>query len=45
MINSEIRANEVRLIGSDGGQLGIVAISEALNQARNNSTDLSLIHI
>ena len=32
-INEEIRDKEVRVIGSDGGQLGIMSASEALDKA------------
>lgn len=39
-INGEIRANEVRLIGIDGEQLGIVKASEALALAEENEVDL-----
>lgn len=39
-INGEIRANEVRLIGIDGEQLGIVKVAEALAMAEENEVDL-----
>lgn len=39
-INEKIRAREVRLIGDAGEQLGIVAIEDALNSARNSNLDL-----
>jgi translation initiation factor IF-3 len=39
-INEEIRALEVRLIDEDGGQLGVVPITEALQIARTRDTDL-----
>ena len=39
-INTSIRAKEVRLIGLDGSQVGIVSIDEALKAARSSSTDL-----
>lgn len=40
MINEEIRAKEVRLIGSDGEQLGIKPIREALQIAMDANLDL-----
>ena len=39
-INGKIRAREVRVIGVDGKQLGVLALNEALNQARANGVDL-----
>jgi translation initiation factor IF-3 len=39
-INQSIRVKEVRLVGPDGAQLGIVPIREALNQAANYHLDL-----
>lgn len=39
-INEKITAKEVRLIGSDGEQLGIVAISKALDIADESGLDL-----
>ena len=39
-VNGKIRAREVRLIGIDGKQLGVVALGAALNMARANSVDL-----
>lgn len=39
-INSEIRDEEVRLIGSDGEQLGIVTASKALKMAAEKGMDL-----
>ncbi|MCX6521465.1 MAG: translation initiation factor IF-3 [Actinobacteria bacterium] len=41
--NDRIRAREVRLIGSDGAQLGIKALPEALSLAR--SLDLDLVEV
>ncbi|MGP1931795.1 MAG: translation initiation factor IF-3, partial [Arsenophonus sp. ET-DL12-MAG3] len=32
-INTEIRASEVRLTGSDGEQVGIISLREALEKA------------
>lgn len=40
MINEEIRDKEVRLIGADGEQLGIVSIKEALDKADEKNLDL-----
>ena len=39
-INEEIRDREVRVIGSDGSQLGIMSASEALDKAAEVSLDL-----
>ena len=39
-VNGKIRAREVRLIGVDGKQLGVVSLSEGLNLARTNEVDL-----
>ncbi len=39
-INEEIRDKEVRLIGADGEQIGIVATSEAMRQALEKNLDL-----
>jgi len=39
-INDEINANEVRLIGSQGEQIGIISLEEALNKAKESSLDL-----
>ena len=43
MLNEDIRAFRVRLIGSDGTQLGIVAREDALSEARSAGLDLVLI--
>ena len=40
MINEEIKDKEVRLIGADGEQLGIVAIGEAQRLADEKNLDL-----
>ena len=40
MINEEIRDKEVRLIDSDGAQLGIVSAKEAQNMAYAKNLDL-----
>ncbi len=42
-VNEKIRAKEVRLIGADGENVGIVSISSALNMARDAGLDLSEI--
>lgn len=39
-INGKIRAREVRVIGIDGKQLGVMALNDALNLARQNGVDL-----
>ncbi len=39
-INEEIRDKEVRLIGDDGSQLGIMSAAEALNIATESGLDL-----
>lgn len=40
MINEQIRDREVRLIGEDGGQLGIMPIKEAMKLAKEANLDL-----
>lgn len=40
MINDQIKAKEVRVIDSDGSQLGILALKEALDIAYNKDLDL-----
>ncbi len=40
MINEEIKDKEVRLIGPDGGQLGVVSAKEALAMADEHNLDL-----
>ena len=42
-INDEIREKEVRLIGSDGSQMGIVPIDAAMRAAEQADMDLCLI--
>jgi translation initiation factor IF-3 len=42
--NREIRAREVRLIGSDGANLGILPFFKALDSAANQGLDLILIN-
>ena len=39
-INKEIRATEVRLIGKNGAQIGVVPIYQAQNLANNEGLDL-----
>jgi translation initiation factor IF-3 len=39
-INENISAREVRLIGADGEQIGIVSIDEALRIAEESKLDL-----
>ena len=39
-INEEINANKVRLIGSEGEQIGILSLEEALDKAKESSFDL-----
>jgi translation initiation factor IF-3 len=39
-VNGKIRAREVRVIGVDGKQLGVLSLSEALNLARASGVDL-----
>lgn len=39
-VNEEIRAREVRLISSDGDQLGVVPLKEALRKAEEANLDL-----
>ncbi|MDX1952953.1 MAG: translation initiation factor IF-3 [Verrucomicrobiota bacterium] len=39
-INGKIRAREVRVIGDEGEQLGILSLGDAINLARNKGVDL-----
>ncbi|WP_321495358.1 translation initiation factor IF-3 [uncultured Desulfobacter sp.] len=39
-MNKGIRATEIRVIGSDGGQIGIVSVAEALRIAESEELDL-----
>jgi translation initiation factor IF-3 len=39
-VNGKIRAREVRVIGVDGKQLGVLTLGEAINQARAAGVDL-----
>jgi translation initiation factor IF-3 len=43
-INDRIRARQVRLIGSDGSQLGVKPLPEALQIARESGLDLVEVH-
>lgn len=43
MLNDEIAAREMRLIGANGDQVGIVSKEEALEEARKSGLDLVLI--
>ena len=43
LINEEIKANEVRVIGADGAQLGVMKLSEALKLS--NEAELDLVEI
>ncbi|MBQ2518137.1 MAG: translation initiation factor IF-3, partial [Clostridia bacterium] len=40
MINEQIRDREVRLIGEDGEQLGVVSIAVAMRAAEERGLDL-----
>jgi translation initiation factor IF-3 len=39
-VNGKIRAREVRVIGADGNQLGVLSLGEALTMARGSGVDL-----
>ncbi len=39
-VNGKIRAREIRVIGADGNQLGILSLGDALTLARANGVDL-----
>lgn len=41
MLNEAIRAREVRLVGEDGEQLGIMPFNKALEMARERNLDLA----
>ncbi len=43
ILNHQIRASEVRLIGADGSQVGVVRIDDALRQAETDGLDLLLV--
>ena len=40
LVNDQIRASRVRLVGTDGKQIGMVGIEEALKTARDAELDL-----
>lgn len=40
LVNGDIRAREVRLVGADGEQIGVVPTREALQMARDANLDL-----
>lgn len=44
VINEDIQAEEVRLIGEDGSQLGVVSLSEAKETAEKLNLDLVLLN-
>jgi translation initiation factor IF-3 len=39
-VNGKIRAREVRVIGAEGNQLGVFALADAINMARQHGVDL-----
>jgi len=39
-VNGKIRAREVRVIGTDGQQLGVISLADAINLARAKGVDL-----
>jgi len=39
-INGKIRAREVRVIGQDGGQLGVLTLADAIRMAQSQGVDL-----
>ena len=43
ILNEDIRAREVRLIGVDGQQIGVVSKNEALRKAADADLDLVLL--
>lgn len=43
IVNDRIRAKEVRLIGRDGDQIGVVALEDALRTAEEAELDLVLV--
>src|SRR5690554_7781852 len=42
-VNEQIRSRQVRLIGSDGAQVGIVETRDAIRMAREEDLDLVLV--
>ena len=43
MINEQIRCKEVRVIGEEGQQLGVMALRDALNMAKDEGVDLVMV--
>lgn len=43
MLNEDIRVSEVRCVGDDGTQYGVISRGEALREAQNQGLDLVLI--
>ena len=43
MINEQIRDREVRVIGEEGQQLGVMALRDALNMAKDAGVDLVMV--
>ena len=43
MINEQIRCKEVRVIGEEGQQLGVMATRDALNMAKDAGVDLVMV--
>lgn len=43
IVNDRIRANEVRLIGKDGEQIGVISRNEAMRMAEDSNMDLVLV--
>ena len=43
-INEEIRDKEIRLIGADGAQVGIISVKEALNSLKKANLTLLKFH-
>ena len=43
MINEQIRCKEVRVIGEEGQQLGVMASRDALNMAKDTGVDLVMV--
>ena len=43
MINEQIRCKEVRVIGEEGQQLGVMALRDALNMAKDAGVDLVMV--
>ena len=39
-VNGKIRAREVRIVGTDGQQLGVLSLADAINLARTKGVDL-----